>query len=71
MDQYNWLIAEILVEQRVRELATAPRAQPEGPRHDGLRRTLGTAMVRLGLRLDPAASERLASAFAFAQEGRR
>ena len=70
MDQYNWLVAEILVQQRAREFASRPRELPEPPVHDGLRRTLATAMVRLGLRLDPAAGERLA-ALAFAPEGRR
>jgi hypothetical protein len=73
MDQYSWLVAEIMVRQRARELASQPRALPEppGPGRAGLRRTLASAMVRLGLRLDPTAGERLAAAFAFASEGRR
>jgi hypothetical protein len=71
MDQYNWLIAEILVQQRARERAAQPRALPERSSRAGLRQTLASAIVRLGLRLDPAAGERLAAAFAFAPEGRR
>ncbi len=71
MDQYNWLIAEILVQQRARELDAQPRELPERPGRAGLRRTLASAIVRLGLRLDPAAGERLAAAFAFAPEGRQ
>ena len=71
MDNYNWLIAEILLQQRERQLASArPHASPEPPAHGGLRRTLAAAMVRLGLRLDPAAGEGL-GAFALAPEGRR
>jgi hypothetical protein len=71
MDQYNWFIAEILVQQRARELAAQPRTLPERPGRASLRRTLAMAILRLGLRLDPAAGERLATAFAFAPEGRR
>jgi len=71
MDPYNWLVAEILVQQRARELAAHPRGLPERPGRAGLRRTLASAMVRLGLRLDPAAGERLGGAFAFATERRR
>ncbi len=72
MEQFNWLVTEILLQQRARALASQqPRMLPEPPRHDGLRRTLATAMVRLGLRLDPAAGERLAAALAFAPGGRQ
>jgi hypothetical protein len=71
MDQYNWLITEILLQQRTRELAARPHALPERHGRAGLRRSLASAIVRLGLRLDPAAGERLAGAFAFAPEGRQ
>ena len=70
MYPYNWLFAEILVQQRAHELAARPRALPARP-GAGLRGTLASAIVRLGLRLDPAAGERLAGAFAFATERRR
>ena len=70
MDQFTWLIAEILVQQRERELAAHPYAPSAPARRDGLRRALATTMVRLGLRLDPAAGERLAGADAFAHQGR-
>ena len=70
MDQFNWLIAELLVQQRAQELASRPRRLPEGAAHKGLRRTLATAIVRLGLRLDPKAGEPLARAFAYVREGR-
>ena len=71
MDQFNWLVAELLVQQRAKELAQEPHMPPEAPAHTGLRRTVATAIVRLGLRLDPKAGEPLARAFAYAREGRR
>jgi hypothetical protein len=72
MDQFNWLVTELLVEQRARQLASQPpHMPPEEPGHNGLRRTLATAIVRLGLRLDPKAGEPLAKGFAYAREGRR
>ena len=71
MDNFNWLIAEILVQQRAQQIAQEPRMLPETTGHNGLRRTLATAIVRLGLRLDPKAGEPLARAFAYAREGRR
>ncbi len=69
MDQFNWLVGEILVQQRERELAARRHTPPAPPGRDGLRRVLATRMVRLGLRLDPAAGEGL-GAFALAPEGR-
>ena len=72
MDQFNWLVAEYLVQQRAQQLASqAPHMPPEQPRRNGLRRTLATAFVRVGLRLDPKAGEPLAKGFAYAREGRR
>ena len=72
MDQFNWLVAELLVQQRAQELASQePHMPPEQPGRNGLRRTLATAIVRLGLRLDPKAGEPLANGFAYAREGRR
>jgi hypothetical protein len=66
MDNMNWLITSILAEQRLREgLAAAARAQqlnegtvPGG----GTKRAVASALVRLGLRLDPAAGEGLGAA---------
>jgi len=71
MNNYNWLIAELLVEQRARELA-APRTrvEPEPAGGGGVRRALASAFVRLGLRLDPAAGERL-SGLALSPQGRQ
>ena len=61
MDNYTWLFAMLLTEQRERLLAAQqplprPPARPPGP---GLRRTLAATIVRPGLRLDPAAGEGL------------
>jgi len=66
MDNFNWLIAELLVEQRMRErLAECGRLPPTppGPRAEraGVKRALASTFVRLGLRLDPAAGEGLGS----------
>ena len=70
MDNFNWLVAEYMVRERAERAASAPHAQPEPPAHPSLRRTLATTIIRLGLRLDPHAGERLAAAFALAPEGR-
>lgn len=61
MNNMNWLITEILSEQRERELASvdlrmrmeAERVRPVA----NLRRTLAGGLVRLGLRIHPAAGE--------------
>ena len=61
MDSFNWLMAELLNEQRERLFATQRPPLPpiEAPERAGMRRTLATIFVRLGLRLDPAAGEGL------------
>ena len=61
MDSFNWLMAELLNEQRERLFATQrpPIVLSGAPERAGMRRTLATIFVRLGLRLDPAAGEGL------------
>jgi hypothetical protein len=58
MDNVSWLIAEMELEEARRR--SAPRALPvrrHGQR--GVKRSLAATLVRLGLRLDPAAGEGL------------
>jgi len=62
MNGVNWYIEEELVHQRMAELAAVriPDEQEEedgAPATRGVRRTLAAKLVRLGLRLDPAARE--------------
>lgn len=62
MDNFNWLMQELLWEQRERLFAAqTPRHYPDEAHQDrgGLRRALASGFVRLGLRLDPAAGEGL------------
>ena len=62
MDNYNWLILELLAEQATRErLSRPPPPAPIPPRErrGGVKRALASILVRLGLRLDPAAGEGL------------
>jgi len=75
MENMNWLLTSILVEQRLREgLAGAAREQQL---HDvtttggGTKRAVASALVRLGLRLDPAAGEGLGAAPLRHAEARR
>lgn len=60
MDQYTWLVAEILNQQRQQQLAAQRPAAPELGHAEGVRHSLANAMVRLGLRLDSTAGEQLA-----------
>jgi len=56
MNDFNWLVAEMMVEQALHP--AEPRALPvqrNGQR--GVKRSLAATLVRLGLRLDPAAGE--------------
>jgi len=56
MNDFGWLILEMQVQQAPHP--PEPRALPErrvGQR--GVKRSLGATLVRLGLRLDPAAGE--------------
>lgn len=61
MDNFDWYLLELLVEQKARERRLAP--QPVPPAQDrqrgGMKRALASTFVRLGLRLDPAAGEGL------------
>jgi len=60
MDSFSLLIAEMLIQERQREFALPPHAAPElRNARGGIKRALATTFVRLGLRLDPAAGERL------------
>ena len=64
MDPLNWVLIEVLIEQRAqeRERALALRApvshEARGER-GRVKRALASSLVRLGLRLDPAAGEGL------------
>ena len=64
MDSYNWLLLELMTQQASRALLlTSQRSdrRPVPPTADGsgVKRSLASALVRLGLRLDPAAGEGL------------
>lgn len=57
MEHFNWLLQQVLVEQALRRSNECPLLVAE--RHSGVKRSLATILVRLGLRLDPAAGEGL------------
>jgi hypothetical protein len=64
MDNYNWLVTALFLEQRLRERSLPQRYEPLQPseRRETLsrvKRGLASTLVRLGLRLDPAAGEGL------------
>lgn len=61
MDNFNWLVMEVLTQQRMRERLNPTPAQPihQITPTSPVRRTLASSLVRLGLRLDPAAGEGL------------
>ena len=63
MDGLNWLVLELLWEQEMRRgRSPLPRrpVPPNRPREgSSVKRALAAALVRLGLRLDPAAGEGL------------
>ena len=64
MDNYNWLVLELLGQLKAQEHHRAPplrpsRNGPSGEQRGGVRRALASTFVRLGLRLDPAAGEGL------------
>ena len=65
MDSFNFFVLEIFAREAVRErLATAQPAAPRKratPGRHGVIRALAATLVRLGLRLDPAAGEGLAA----------
>ena len=61
MDNMNWLITELLSEQRANQLASVEhRMRMEAERErlaPSVRRTVAGGLVRLGLRIDPTAGE--------------
>ena len=65
MDMFNFFVLEIFSKEAVRERLRT--AQPVAPRksaasqRSGVKRALAATLVRLGLRLDPAAGEGLAA----------
>ena len=63
MDSFNWMVAEMLTREAVRERLNPHHVElPEAPaRHkqNPITRTVASSLVRLGLRLDPAAGEGL------------
>ena len=64
MDPFSWFVIEMMVEARMDELRYGRPAslRPSGaPREapGGVKRALAATLVRLGLRLDPAAGEGL------------
>lgn len=66
MGPFNWSTPEFVAAERMRRRAyeyDATRSVPSAPRAPagGVRRAFAAAFVRLGLRLDPAAGERLAA----------
>ena len=63
MDNFNFLVIELLAQQRAQERMNDPTpAMPDDldvNEGRGLRKALASRLVRLGLRLDPAAGEGL------------
>jgi hypothetical protein len=59
MDNINWLVAEMLVEQKLHPDLEAHSMPVQHNGHRGMKRSLAARLVRLGLRLDPAAGEGL------------
>ncbi len=77
MDPMNWTILAILTEERLREHRAEfqrlnPKAGSPAEPRPSLRSVLASTFVRWGLRLDPAAGERLRAprASATAQKAR-
>ena len=61
MDSFNWMINEMLAREAVRGRLNGHYLEmPEAPKRLSLvKRALASSLVRLGLRLDPAAGEGL------------
>ncbi len=63
MDSFNWYVLDNLYSQEVSERDLAwPVLQEEARKHEqggGVKRALASCLVRVGLRLDPAAGEGL------------
>ena len=58
MNGFGWLIAEMELEQTLHPPEHRVRPVPHNG-HRGVKRSLAATLVRLGLRLDPAAGEGL------------
>ncbi len=63
MDTFNWMILEMITREQVRERLNQPHWElPKAPtrqKQNPILRRLASSLVRLGLRLDPAAGEGL------------
>ena len=61
MDTFNWMILEMITREQVQERLNEHHLElPKAPkRQNPITRTLASSLVRLGLRLDPAAGEGL------------
>ena len=63
MDSFNWFVFDILYSREVRERELALQVLQEEARKQqrggGVKRALASCLVRVGLRLDPAAGEGL------------
>ncbi len=61
MDTFNWMVLEMITREQVRERLNSHHIEmPTAPKRPSLvTRFLASSLVRLGLRLDPAAGEGL------------
>ncbi len=61
MDTFNWMVLEMITREQVRERLNRHHLElPEAPKRlNPVKRVLASSLVRLGLRLDPAAGEGL------------
>lgn len=59
MDTFNWMMLEMITREQVRERLNEHHLElPKAPtRQNPILRRLASSLVRLGLRLDPAAGE--------------
>ncbi len=61
MDTFNWMVMDMITRDALRERLNGHRMEePEAPKRlNPVKRVLASSLVRLGLRLDPAAGEGL------------
>ncbi|MCH7698869.1 MAG: hypothetical protein IH865_08035 [Chloroflexi bacterium] len=61
MDTFNWMVLEMITREQVQERLNGHQLElPKVPkRQNPITRMLASSLVRLGLRLDPAAGEGL------------
>ncbi len=63
MDTFNWMVLEMITREQVQERLNRQQLElPKAPtrqKQSAILRTLASSLVRLGLRLDPAAGEGL------------